>query len=282
MSTGPVRLAQLGPVEDPRPLLAPANAALVGLLAGLEPDEWLRPTAAPGWTVKDVAAHVLQDHLRRVASLRDGWHGPGPAGGEPLAAAIHRENGDWVRGARFLGPRQLVELIERAGREADAAWAALDPDAPSVSVSWAGVDPAPVRLDAAREYTEHWVHQRQIRDAVGRPGLDGAEFVAPVLATFLCALPFTLRGVAAPDGTRVRVGTTDPVVVRDVTRHDGGWWLGPGREPGAPAAEVELDGGSLWRLCVRAIEPADAARRAQVSGDTALAAAVLEMVSIIR
>lgn len=29
-------------------------------------------------------------------------------------------------------------------------------------------------LDAAREYTEFWVHQQQIRDATGRPGADGA------------------------------------------------------------------------------------------------------------
>ncbi len=33
--------------------------ALLDVLGSLTPDEWERPTAAAGWTVRDVALHLL-------------------------------------------------------------------------------------------------------------------------------------------------------------------------------------------------------------------------------
>lgn len=48
----------------------------------------------------------------------------------------------------------------------------LDLNALGGPVEWAtGSDPAPAWLDIAREYMERYIHQRQIRDATGRPGL---------------------------------------------------------------------------------------------------------------
>ena len=59
-----------------------------------------------------------------------------------------------------------------------------------MSVSWAAPDvQAPAWLDVAREYTEGWVHQQQVRDAVGRPGADDAELTGAVIDTFLRAVP---------------------------------------------------------------------------------------------
>src|SRR5258707_12794436 len=75
-------------------------------------------------------------------------------------------------------------------------------------VSWVGPAPAPVWLDIAREYTEQWMHQAQIRDAIGVGGIRERRLFAPVLATFMLALPHALRGVIAPEGTRLRVVIT--------------------------------------------------------------------------
>jgi hypothetical protein len=38
-------------------------------------------------------------------------------------------------------------------------------------VTWAGPEPAPIWLDIAREYTERWLHQAQVRDATRNPPL---------------------------------------------------------------------------------------------------------------
>ena len=63
-------ISWLGPPIDVRPLFAPQQAAFTGLLRGLTPAQWAQPTACPGWDVKDVAAHVLGDHIGRRPPIR--------------------------------------------------------------------------------------------------------------------------------------------------------------------------------------------------------------------
>jgi hypothetical protein len=50
----------LGAPIDARPLFAPEQAALMTTLRGLAPADWAKE-ALPGWTVRDLAAHVLGD-----------------------------------------------------------------------------------------------------------------------------------------------------------------------------------------------------------------------------
>jgi uncharacterized protein (TIGR03083 family) len=54
---------------------------LLGLLVGLTADDWQRPTPCPGWTVLDLANHLLGDDLGWLARNRDGYlrqHHQGP------------------------------------------------------------------------------------------------------------------------------------------------------------------------------------------------------------
>ncbi len=97
----------------------------------------------------------------------------------------------------------LVDLLSVAGRRFERYVATLDVDAVSGPVGWAtGTAPAPVWLDVAREYMERFVHQYQIRQAVGKPAL-GPYFMAPALATAVHCLPRALSGLDRPPGTTV-------------------------------------------------------------------------------
>ncbi len=60
-------------------------------------------------------------------------------------------------------------------------------------------------LHIARESTDRWHHQQQIRQATGTKLLTGKEMFAPVLATFARAFPRTYEGVSASDGCTVKV-----------------------------------------------------------------------------
>jgi uncharacterized protein (TIGR03083 family) len=269
--------AWLGPPIDVRPLFAGQHAGFVRLLRELDAGAWARPTACPGWSVHDLAAHVLGDHAGRLSMLRDDFRALGPRAGEPFPGFIDRINDEWVVAARRLSPRLLVDLLSVTGDQVVAYWEGTDPYALGGPVTWAGPGPAPVWLDAARDFTEYWTHERQIREATGRTG--GAEHLAVVLDTFLRALPHTLRDVAAPEGTALRVtvpGTGDWSCVRGPDR----WALLREPVPG-PGACVTLDADTLWRLCTRGVTPAEAARRARTEGDLELAAAALRIVSII-
>ena len=97
----------------------------------------------------------------------------------PLSPARHSPNG-WKR-----APRAVSKHPE--------------------SVSWIRLDPVPNWLEVARQYTERWTHHQQIRDAVGVPGLEEPAFEAPVLATFVQALPRAFTDVPASVGTTVEV-----------------------------------------------------------------------------
>jgi uncharacterized protein (TIGR03083 family) len=277
-----IELSQVGPLIDVRGLFAKERSAFLELLGGVGVGDWDRATVCPGWTVKDVTAHVLHDDLRRLAGMRDGHQGQPPEDGEPLADFSRRVNQEWVAAARCLSTRQLVELLTLTGGQVARMWQQQDLQADGTAVSWAGLDASPVWLDAAREFTEYWTHQQQVRDATSRPGLTGREFLAPVLETFLRALPFTLRDADAALGAQVQVTITGDAPMRWVATREGrGWWLDRGAAA-RPLALIEADGDTIWRLCTRGITPQAARARVRVHGDLALAGQVLEMVSIIR
>ena len=48
------------------------HAELMALLCGLPPGDWNRPTVCAQWSVKDIAAHLLDGHVRRLSFGRDG------------------------------------------------------------------------------------------------------------------------------------------------------------------------------------------------------------------
>src|SRR5262245_56493360 len=131
-------------------------AALLDLLGGLSEDEWAAPTVCPGWSVKDVAGHLLGGDVGMLSRGRDGSRhgGAAIAGWADLVAFINRQNAEWVETARRLSPRLLCEMLRLCGEQVAAYFQSLDPHALGGAVSWAGPDPAPIWLDLAREYTE--------------------------------------------------------------------------------------------------------------------------------
>jgi uncharacterized protein (TIGR03083 family) len=273
-----------GPPVDLRPLFPVERAEFTGLLRGLDPADWERATVCPGWQVHDVVAHVLHDYIRKLSGSRDGQAMAGPEPGESLPAYLARANQDFVDTAASWSPRVLSDLIGHLGPQLDELWAGQDLDRPGWTVSWADPDrPAPVWLDVAREYTEYWVHQQQVRDAVGRPGADGQRLARPVTDTFLRAVPYTLRERPAPPGTALHIRVTGPGG-GDWTalRRPDTWAVDSGAPGGRPAARVEISSDGLWRVATRGIAVDDALRQATISGDQVLGAAVLHLVSIVR
>ena len=274
------------PPIDVRDLFPAERQALLQLLSGLTDDQWATPTVCPGWTVKDVALHVLGVDLGNLSVQRDGFvdaSTAGPRGDEweALVAFVADLNETWVRAARRLSPRLLCELLAVTGEMIAAYFGTLDLLAMGHPVSWAGPHPAPVWLHVAREYTERWVHQQQIRAALGLPGFDDPTYVAPVLSTFVHALPHTLRHSGAAPGTRVRLTISGPAGGSWVAlRTEDRWALG--QADGAPAAAtVTVDQDLAWRLFTKAVTPADALPRVRIEGDRSLGAVVLDTVSII-
>lgn len=257
-------------------------AGLLDLLESLDADEWRRPTACAGWSVKDVALHLLGGDIGILSRSRDRHVlGANVSGWEDLVALINNLNAEWVQVARRVSARLLCDLLRFTGPQVNDYFRTLDPHALGGPVSWAGPDPAPIWLDLAREYTERWHHQQHIRDAVGRPGFMDPRYLGPALAAFVYGLPRAYRDVVASDGTIVALTINGPAGGAWSMLRERDKWMLYGSADRAPAAELIIDQDLAWRLCTRGVSAADAGAAAIVKGDAALARQALEIVALI-
>ena len=262
------------------------SAELLTVLKSLSPAAWDLPTACAGWTVKDVAAHLLGGNLSRLSFGRDRLKLPGlgvlELDFEALVEAINRLNAEWVGIAHRFSYPLLVDFLELTDPQLYQYFKSLAPFAPSgPAVAWAGETQSPNWFDIAREYTEKWLHQQHIREAVGRPVLDGREWLFPVLDTFLRALPYTYRSLEVAEGATIGFRITGEAGGDwSLRREDGSWRLYAGQAASA-AATVRLDQDTAWRLFTKGIGIEAARARIQCEGDEALGLRIVQMVSIM-
>lgn len=265
-------------------LYAPLEARLLELLRSLQTDEWELPTIAGDWRVKDVAAHLLDTQLRKLSLVRDGYvaERPNIASAADVAAFVNRLNREGVTLYRRLSPRVLIDLMAVASRQSSEFHESLDPFAPATfAVSWAGESESLNWFDTARELTERWHHQQQIRLATNRPGLMTREFYHPVLDTFMRALPFHYRHVTAEPGTLLHV---------IIAGECGGAWhlmreaeqwrliVAPTTEP---TATLTIPQDIAWRIFTKGIDRSSARAQIVCTGDDGLALHALSMLSIV-
>ncbi|OLB38769.1 MAG: hypothetical protein AUH11_05930 [Acidobacteria bacterium 13_2_20CM_57_17] len=257
---------------------------LMELLRSLAPEDWERQTVSPKWKVKDVAAHLLDTALRGVSIGRDGYVAESPAinSSVDLGAFINRLNSEGVTVYRRLSPLVLIRLVEVAVKSLAEYHASRDAYATApYGVSWAGEEKSPNWFDTAREFTERWHHQQQIRLAVNKPGIMTREFYYPVLDCFLRALPFTYRNVSAKTGTLLRFTVSGECGgIWYLYRADEVWQLIEA-PTGEAASETTIPQEIAWRIFTKGIDRQSALAQVKVSGDASLGLHVLGMVSIV-
>ena len=255
------------------PLIAQVEALLLELLASLSPEDWNRPTIVPGWTVHHIAAHLLDGALRKVAIIRDGHITQTPQG--DFVAFLNKLNADGVAVYARLSPRQLLQHLQLASAEFCAFHTALDPAAPAAfPVSWAGESQSTNAFDTARELTERWHHQQQIRLATNNPNLAHA---VPVLDTLLRALPHRYRAVDAPAGTTLQIETAGAVWALCKQDH---WHLSAAASP-SPHTTIHIPTEIAWRLFTKGISPEAARAQSRIDGDTQLSEPFFSTLAII-
>ena len=261
------------------------DGALIALLRSLDRHEWQAATIVPRWNVHQVAAHLLDTALRRLSLCRDHWViATAPIEGhESLLDLINRMNAQGVEVLGRCSPPMLIDLTAAVTPQLAAHFAGLKPsDRAAFAVSWAGEQVSQNWFDVAREFTERWHHQQQIRLATNRPGIMTPRLYQPVLETFMRALPYTYRQVDAPEGT-----ACDVVVPGDggghwrVLRADDRWRLVP--VTGAPhvAAASIIPADLAWRLFTKSASHDEVANRVELQGDLGLASVVLGTLAIV-
>ncbi len=266
-------------VFDIRLLLDEERADLLRLLRSLNPDEWAAPTEAGHWRVKDVALHLLDDDLGWLSRGRDGdLSGLLPTDGDyrDFVTSLDAKNQRFVVANAGVSARVLCDLLEWSGNEVTAHYASLDLAHDAGNVIWAaGNDAVPKWFDLCRDFTERWVHQQHIRDAIGR--LDNhPRFLLAVLRTFIWAFPFQLDDVGDNgDVVEVSLGLAG---TWHLTCDASGWELHEGAADVAPTASLSMCESVAWRqLTGLPVGEGDVV----VTGDPELTAALLQVRGII-
>jgi hypothetical protein len=158
----------------------------------------------------------------------------------------------------------------------------LDPFAPAAfPVSWAGEETSLNWFDTARELTERWHHQQQIRLATNRPGIMTADLYHPVLDCFMRGLPHVYRNVEAPAGT---------VLLLEITGECGGrWFLSRGStdwdfltQPARDVAcRVIIAETLAWRLFTKGIDRDLARAQIAIEGNRDLGEKTLHLAAVV-
>lgn len=259
------------------------NEMMVSFLKNLSPDDWQKPTVARKWVVKDVAAHLLDGNFKKIASERDHFSQQPdfPINNyQDLVDFINQLNADWVRAARRLSPNQIIELLESTNSEVYNIFRNQDPWGISMRpVAWAGQQESYNWFDIAREYTERWVHQQQIRHAFGNNELLNKKYYHPLLEIFMQALPFTFRNIDR-EGAALRVIITGEGGGEWAIFCNNGWRMAERPELVFENVTI-IDGNLAWKLFSGSVKPYELNGGVELKGDSEICSKVLEMVSVM-
>ena len=259
--------------------LALVWASISTLCRDLSDAQWKTATECPGWTVQDQISHLIGTERM--------------LGGKPASAheaaqvdhvhnaigAMNENNVDERRGrpgaqvlAEFdeLTAERLLQL--RRSTPDDFATAAMTPTGPGTVADFLHI-----------RVMDNWVHEQDIRRALGRPGhLDGPAAEHSV-DRFLTGVPMIVgKRARAPQGASVRLVLTGPV------RRDGTVVVGEraqwSTEPvPAPTVTVRMGSGA-YVTATTGRQPGTelaAQGRIVVSGDATLGAAFVAGLNIM-
>jgi hypothetical protein len=267
------------------PLLPKLDSHLIKLLKSLSIEEWTKPTLARQWTVKDIASHLLDGNIRTISIFRDGYFGESPGNlnsYQGLVNYLNQLNADWVKATKRVSPAVLIELLEITGKEYVEQLSRFDPFKPAIfSVAWAGHTESPNWFHIAREYTEKWHHQQQIREAVNKPGIMTKEFFFPLIDTFMQALPYTYRNVNAESNTIIIVTVTSELGGQWILEIENGKWRIQKSVLRKPKAEIEIDPDTAWKLFTKGLNAEEAEKKIKFTGDLKLGKPILTMLSVM-
>ena len=261
---------------DPLTLWDEAGEDLLAVLRELTPEEHDRP-ALPGWTVRDVLAHLA--HLESEAAGM-----PQPPGGrvdvepkrnQPMPTAVTEAG---VAARRERSAAELLEELETAcvrRREVLAGLDTGDPATPAPGL--AGELGWDLGTWLRNRPIDLWVHEQDVRTATGRPMTTTGVGAAHVAGLMERVFPAALKRL--PVGTSVVARITGPQgrVLAARVGVDGR------AAPFAPDDEgndvtLDLDDATWLRLTGGRLHPAEA--EVTVTGDEAAGATVLAQLNV--
>ena len=266
-------------------LMPELDKLLFKLLEGLSANDWGKQTIAPKWNVKDVAVHLLDGNLRTLSMLRDEYYGEKPGtinSYRDLIDFLNRLNANWVKAAKRLSPKVIIDLLKSSGKEYCDFLATLNlNEKAEFPVAWAGEYESKNWFHIAREYTEKWHHQQQIRLAVGdEQELLEEKWYLPYLDTSVRALPHHYRNVEGKEKDLVKFTFGEGTEKSWFLYYDSGWELFASINQ-EPISEVKIKDNYAWKIFTKGIKREEAIANSEIIGDKKLGEKIFDMITVM-
>jgi len=170
------------------------------LCSNIEDGEWGTPTDCPGWSVQDQLSHLVGSECRLLGRPAPN-HVPEETG--HVKNDIGQNNEVLVGARRSLpGGKVLEEFREVTGQRLSILRGMTGSDFDEETDTPIGR--APVRELIAIRIFDAWVHEQDIRRAVGKPGHMDGTVARHAMDRMVMAMPYVLgRKVQPADGTGV-------------------------------------------------------------------------------
>ncbi|MCJ0906548.1 maleylpyruvate isomerase family mycothiol-dependent enzyme [Rhodococcus sp. ARC_M6] len=244
------------------------------LLSGLEGDAWFSPTNLPGWTVHDVVAHIIG-----TESLLSGIEPPTTSIDVHTLPHVHNEiaafNERWVEGLRRSSqPQLLAHFREITSRRAEVLRNLTESDWNAETLTPVG--PAPYGRFMRIRIFDCWMHELDIRDAVGAPTVENGQRAEIAFEEITGALGFVVgkRG-KAPDGARITFVLDGPLARELHVSVDGRAALVPALD-GPATTTVQMSSELFTRVACGRVSAADHRDDIILSGDLAVGKRIVD------
>lgn len=188
--------------------LAAEFAALDELLSSLPPDHWSRPTACPGW---DVQANVA--HMVGTESMLAGIDSPPVTVDRDSRPHVRNDIGEfneaWVVALAGVPPEEVLGRFREITAVRVEALRGMD------QADWDAEGFTPAGTDTYGRFMrirvfDCWMHEQDIRAAVGRPGHEAGPVVDLTLDEISASIGFVVgKRAGAPEGTSVTFEVPD-------------------------------------------------------------------------
>ena len=252
--------------------------ALIELGSSIDDDGWVAATPCPGWPVAAQYAHVIGTESMLLGRPNPEVDAPGDAPAH-VRNQIGGFNEVWVtaldRNSRPEVLEQFAEVVA-ARKEALAGMTEEDFAAPS----WTPVGQADYRRFMQIRVFDCWVHEQDVRDAVGRPGHESGPVAEQSIDEIVRAAGFVVgKKAGAPAGSSLRFELTGPLTrTIDVDVPDRARVVEA--LAGAPTVTVSMSSTAYARLSCGRVAPSDILAGAlggvEIVGDEALGRRVVE------
>ena len=244
------------------------------------PEAYDRPTACPGWSVRDIVSHLLGIESLLRGSPVPAHEGPWP---DHVRSPIGEINEAFVAAHRSEPGLVVLDAFRDVARRSLSALRALE-DAAWERVGWSPEGERPYHRFMETRIVDSWIHLQDVRDALLEPADDHGPGEEVVVNRFEAALPYVVgKRVRPPEGTLIQVNLSGRLARTVLLGVRDGRCEALGALSRAPDLEITTPVALFWRRCAGRISAAAllGASATEVRGERELALALAEAMRVM-